>query len=66
VVSLSGVPNAGTEFLSSDMGSGASKKKANVLCVGLDNSGKSTVINWLKPKKVRLTSSNCRVYSRQI
>merc|ERR1711988_180919 len=30
---------------------GISKVKVHVLCVGLDNSGKSTVINWLKPKK---------------
>ena len=28
------------------------KSKIRILCVGLDNSGKSTVINWLKPKKV--------------
>ena len=28
--------------------------KVRILCVGLDNSGKSTIINWLKPKKVRL------------
>ena len=27
------------------------KSKIRILCVGLDNSGKSTVINWLKPKK---------------
>eukprot|EP00965_Chrysotila_dentata_P238515 6202556-Pleurochrysis_carterae.AAC.3 len=26
---------------------------ARILCVGLDNSGKSTIINYLKPKKVR-------------
>nr|XP_009861298.1 LOW QUALITY PROTEIN: ADP-ribosylation factor-like protein 6 [Ciona intestinalis] len=25
------------------------KKEANVLCVGLDNSGKTTIINYLKP-----------------
>ena len=29
------------------------KTKVRVICVGLDNSGKSTVINYLKPKKVR-------------
>ena len=29
------------------------KAKVRILCVGLDNSGKSTIINWLKPKKVR-------------
>mmetsp|Transcript_16824 Transcript_16824/g.42355 ORF Transcript_16824/g.42355 Transcript_16824/m.42355 type:complete len:187 (+) Transcript_16824:39-599(+) len=27
------------------------KNKVRILCIGLDNSGKSTVINWLKPKK---------------
>lgn len=30
---------------------GGSKTPVRVLCIGLDNSGKSTVINWLKPKK---------------
>lgn len=34
---------------------GVSKKKVKVLCVGLDNSGKSTVINHLKPKKTAAT-----------
>ena len=29
------------------------KKEVRVICVGLDNSGKSTLINYLKPKKVR-------------
>ncbi|KAJ8401749.1 hypothetical protein AAFF_G00377200 [Aldrovandia affinis] len=28
---------------------GIKKKEVNVLCVGLDNSGKSTMINQLKP-----------------
>ncbi len=32
---------------------GLSKIEAKVLVVGLDNSGKSTIINQLKPKKVR-------------
>ena len=27
------------------------KTKVRVICVGLDNSGKSTIINYLKPKK---------------
>ena len=27
------------------------KVKVRILCVGLDNSGKSTIINFLKPKK---------------
>jgi len=31
---------------------GLKKKKAAVLCVGLDNSGKSTIINKLKPAQV--------------
>lgn len=29
------------------------KKNAKIIVVGLDNSGKSTIINFLKPKKVR-------------
>ena len=31
---------------------GRTNKKAQVLCIGLDNSGKSTIINELKPKDV--------------
>merc|ERR1719247_3996804 len=31
------------------------KNKVRILCVGLDNSGKSTIINWLKPKKAMST-----------
>ena len=34
------------------MGGGSSKNKSNIIIVGLDNSGKSTMINMLKPKKV--------------
>ncbi len=30
---------------------GPTKVKVRILCVGLDNSGKSTVINFLKPKE---------------
>ncbi|XP_071478115.1 ADP-ribosylation factor-like protein 6 [Diadema antillarum] len=30
---------------------GSSKKQAQVLCIGLDNSGKSTIINHLKPNE---------------
>ena len=32
---------------------GLSKTKAGILVVGLDNSGKSTLINYLRPDKVR-------------
>lgn len=28
------------------------KKEINILCIGLDNSGKTTIINRLKPEKV--------------
>ena len=35
------------------------KTKVRVICVGLDNSGKSTVINYLKPKKVPV----CRTHA---
>ena len=32
---------------------GLKKKEVNVLCLGLDNSGKTTIINKLKPSNVR-------------
>ncbi|XP_071818779.1 ADP-ribosylation factor-like protein 6 [Apostichopus japonicus] len=32
---------------------GVSKKQAQILCVGLDNSGKTTIINKLKPKETQ-------------
>lgn len=35
---------------------GVSKKQAQILCVGLDNSGKTTIINKLKPKEVSILS----------
>ena len=35
------------------MGGSFGKKKSKIIIVGLDNSGKSTMINRLKPKKVR-------------
>lgn len=35
---------------------GIKKKEINVLCVGLDNSGKTTVINKLKPDRVSGTT----------
>lgn len=31
---------------------GLRKKEVNVLCLGLDNSGKTTIINQLKPSNV--------------
>jgi ribosome biogenesis GTPase A len=36
------------------MGGSIGKKKSKIIIVGLDNSGKSTMINMLKPKKVIL------------
>ncbi len=35
---------------------GFKKKQAKVLCVGLDNSGKTTIINQLKPEAVSACS----------
>jgi ADP-ribosylation factor-like protein 6 len=35
---------------------GFSKKEARILVVGLDNSGKTTLIHHIKPKKVVNTS----------
>lgn len=32
---------------------GLKKKEINVLCIGLDNSGKTTIINKLKPKETQ-------------
>lgn len=32
---------------------GMKKKEINVLCIGLDNSGKTTIINKLKPEKAQ-------------
>lgn len=37
------------------MGGSVGKKKSKIIIVGLDNSGKSTMINKLKPKKVILS-----------
>jgi ADP-ribosylation factor-like protein 6 len=36
---------------------GVGRKEARILVVGLDNSGKTTLINHLKPKKVILSVS---------
>jgi GTPase SAR1 family protein len=42
---------------------GWSRKEARILVIGLDNSGKTTLINHIKPKKVtacqRVTSLHC-------
>lgn len=35
--------------------SGSKKKEANIICLGLDNSGKTTIINKLKPEKAQTT-----------
>ena len=40
------------------MGGSLGKKKSKIIIVGLDNSGKSTMINMLKPKKVLIISPN--------
>ena len=32
---------------------GLRRKQAKVICVGLDNSGKTTIINKMKPEMVR-------------
>ena len=37
------------------MGSSLGKKRSKIIIVGLDNSGKSTMINFLKPKKVLIS-----------
>ena len=34
-------------------GGSSASSKHRILVVGLDNSGKSTILAWLKPKKVR-------------
>jgi GTPase Era involved in 16S rRNA processing len=40
------------------MGGSFGKKKSKIIIVGLDNSGKSTMINMLKPKKVSIIFMN--------
>ena len=37
---------------------GLRKKEVNVLCLGLDNSGKTTIINQLKPANVSRPANN--------
>ena len=41
---------------------GYSKRQARIVVIGLDNSGKTTLINHIKPKKVG-RSSYLRLYS---
>ena len=45
------------------MGGSFGKKKSKIIIVGLDNSGKSTMINMLKPKRVSL-ETNAPDYSQ--
>lgn len=35
---------------------GFTKREAKILVIGLDNSGKTTLINHLKPKKVQFAN----------
>ncbi len=43
------------EMISSAFGIG--RREARILVIGLDNSGKTTLINHLKPKKVSLAET---------
>ena len=40
---------------------GVKKKEVHVICVGLDNSGKTTIINQLKPEKVKRSFSTLSI-----
>ena len=40
---------------------GLSRKSARILVIGLDNSGKSTIIHHLKPKKVRNSFASAQI-----
>ena len=44
------------------MGGSIGKKRSKIIIVGLDNSGKSTIINMLKPKKVTLISKSYTLF----
>ena len=48
------------------MGGSMGKKKSKIIIVGLDNSGKSTMINKLKPKKVLVTNKTTSYFIRKI
>ena len=41
---------------------GWKKKEVKIICVGLDNSGKTTILNRLKPDVIIKTSHRYRVY----
>lgn len=42
---------------------GFKKREAKILVIGLDNSGKTTLINHLKPKKVSVSPSSLTSFS---
>lgn len=44
---------------------GKNKKSSKVTVVGLDNSGKSTIINHLKPEKKKVKSTTKHTTGRQ-
>jgi ribosome biogenesis GTPase A len=48
-------------FFKQLFGSFFAKSKVKILTVGLDNSGKSTIIDRLKPKKVLIAFSLARL-----
>ena len=48
------------------MGGSFGKKKSKIIIVGLDNSGKSTMINMLKPKKVSYSINYLKRNKRKV
>jgi len=40
------------------LGSSKSKRQSKCLIVGLDNSGKSTIVNYLKPERKRVKKNH--------